>query len=106
MDEERMSFLSFACPPVWAMVFGAAAHLMTGIVLGILYFRSLWWNTCRFAKGGRVTTMIALMISRYALLGGLLTLVSLEGVLPLLMIALGVLIARSVALRRVREATS
>jgi hypothetical protein len=44
------------------------------------------------------------MIGRYALLGGLLTLASLEGALPLLMMALGVLIARSVVVRRVREA--
>jgi F1F0 ATPase subunit 2 len=106
MDEERMSFLSFECHPVWAMVFSAAAHLTAGIVLGVLYFRSLWWNTCRFARGGRVMTMAALMIGRYALLAGLLTLASLEGALPLLMMALGVLIARSVAVRRVREATS
>jgi hypothetical protein len=69
------------------MIFlSSAAHLTAGIVLGFLYFRSLWWNTCRFTGGGRVT------------------LASLEGALPLLMMALGVLIARSVVVRRVREA--
>ena len=100
-----MSFLSFECLPAWTMFFSAAAHLIAGMILGVLYFRSLWWNACRFARGGRVTTMIALMIGRYALLAGLLTLVSLEGALPLLVMALGVLIARSVVVRRVREAT-
>jgi len=86
------------------MFLSSAAHLTAGIVLGFFYFRSLWWNTRRFTGGRRVTTTIALMIGRYALLGGLLTLASLEGALPLLMMALGVLIARSVVVRRVREA--
>jgi len=86
------------------MFLSSAAHLTAGIVLGFFYFRSLWWNTRRFTGGRRVTTTIALMIGRYALLGGLLTLASLEGALPLLMMALGVLIARSVVVCRVREA--
>ena len=73
-------------------------------MLGVLYFRGLWWNARRFAAGGRATTTIALMIGRFVLLGGLLTLASLEGALPLLVMALGVLIARSVVMRRVREA--
>ena len=51
-----------------------------------------------------LTTTVALMIGRFALLGGLLTLASLEGALPLLVMALGVLIARSAVMRRVREA--
>ncbi len=102
-DEERMSFHSFDSLTSCIKFLSSAAHLTAGIVLGFFYFRSLWWNTCRFTGGGRVTTTIALMIGRYALLGGLLMLASLEGALPLLMMALGVLIARSVVLRRVRE---
>ena len=53
---------------------------------------------------GALATTIALMIGRFALLGGLLTLASLEGALPLLAMALGVLIARFAVMRRVREA--
>ncbi len=105
MDEERMSFLSFDDLPVRTLVFSAALHLTAGMIFGIFYFGSLWWNTCQFAKGVRVTTMIALMVGRYALLAGLLTLASLEGALPLLGMALGVLIARSFAVRRVWETT-
>ena len=41
------------------------------------------------------------MIGRFALLGGLLTLASLEGAPPLLAMALGVLVARVVVMRRV-----
>jgi F1F0 ATPase subunit 2 len=104
MDEERMSFLSFDSLPAEATFLSLAAHIATGMVLGVLYFRSLWWNICRFTGGGRVTTAIALMIGRFALLASLLTLASLEGVLPLLGMALGVLIARSVVMRGVREA--
>ena len=104
MDEERMSFLrSIPCRP-GPCSSASPAHLAAGIVLGVLYFRSLWWNARRFTGGGRATTTIALMIGRFALLGGLLTLASLEGALPLLVMALGVLIARSVVMRRVREA--
>jgi F1F0 ATPase subunit 2 len=105
VDEERMSLLSFDVLPLWALYFSLAAHLAAGIALGIFYFRSLWWNARRFAAGGRAITAVALMIGRFALLGGLLTLASLEGALPLLMMALGVLVARPVIIRRVREAT-
>jgi F1F0 ATPase subunit 2 len=104
MDEQHMSILSFDSLPAWAFFLGLAAHLGAGIVLGVLYFRSLWWNVCRFTGGDRATTTIVLMIARFGLLGGLFMLASLEGALPLLILALGVLIARSAIMRRVREA--
>ena len=44
------------------------------------------------------------MIGRFVLLGGLLALASLEGALPLLMMALGVLIGRAIVMRNTREA--
>ncbi|MFI5015675.1 MAG: ATP synthase subunit I [Hyphomicrobiales bacterium] len=105
MDEERMTLSLSDALPTWAELLGVATHLAAGIILGILYFRSLWWSVCRLAGGGRVVTTIALTISRFVFLGGLLTLASLEGALPLLALALGVLIARSTVMRRVREAT-
>lgn len=101
-----MTPLSFDTSPPWAMLFGLAVHLAAGIVVGIVYFRSLWWNARRFAEGGRVTTTLALMFGRFALLGGLLTLASLEGALPLLLMTLGVLIARFVVMRGVRAIAS
>jgi F1F0 ATPase subunit 2 len=105
VDGERMTFLSFNSLPTWAMLLGLAAHLAAGVVLGVLYFRSLWWNARRFAAGDRAATTIAVMIGRFVLLGVLLTLASLEGALPLLVMALGVLIARSVVMRKIREIT-
>jgi len=101
-----MSLLSFAVLPPWGMLVSLLAHLAAGIALGILYFRGLWRNVRRFAGGGRAATALALMAGRFALLGGLLTLASLEGALPLLMMALGVLVGRSVVMRRVRQAAS
>jgi F1F0 ATPase subunit 2 len=103
MDAERMISLSFNGLPTWAMALSVAAHFIAGIMLGIVYFRSLWWNACRFSEGGRVATTIAVMIGRFVLLGLLLTLASLEGALPLLVMALGVLIARSFVTRKIRE---
>jgi F1F0 ATPase subunit 2 len=104
MDAERMSFPSYGDLPPWAMLLSLATHLAVGLMVGMLYFRALWWNTRRIALGGRVTTVIALSIGRFVLLGGLLFLASREGALPLLILALGVLVARFFVMRRVREA--
>jgi F1F0 ATPase subunit 2 len=104
MDEGRMSIPSFDILPAWAELLGLAAHLGAGFALGIMYFRSLWWSACRFTGRGSLVATIALMISRFVLIGGVLTLASLEGALPLLTMALGVLIARFAVMNRVREA--
>ena len=82
------------------LVADLAAHLIAGSLLGLVHFRGLWWNARLFTAGGRATTAILLMVGRIALLGGLLTLASLEGAAPLLVTALGVLIARAVIVRR------
>ena len=87
-----------------AVLLGLGAHLGVGFGLGILYFRSLWWSARRFTGRGRLATTIALMIGRFVLIGGVLTLASLEGALPLLIMALGVLIARFVVMKRLQEA--
>src|ERR1700733_13034547 len=101
MDEERMSFLSFDNLLAWSMPLSLLVHLTAGIALGVLYFRSLWWNARRFAEGGRATTTIALMIGRFVLLGAVFTLASLEGAIPLLAMSLGVLFARCAVTRSV-----
>jgi F1F0 ATPase subunit 2 len=75
-----------------------------GIVAGLLYFGGLWWNTRHFAEGGSTRTMILVMIGRFTLLAGLLTLASLQGAIPLLAMTLGILIARFAVTRRVRAA--
>lgn len=81
------------------------AHLAVGIALGLLNFHALWWDARRLASGHRVGTTVSLMLGRVLLLGGALTLASLEGALPLLTLAAGILTARFVVLRGLREAT-
>ena len=78
-------------------------HLAAGIGLGVLYFGSLWWNARLFAHGGRLRATFGLMAARFALLGGALMLVSLEGAGPLLITALGILVARFAVMRRVQQ---
>jgi F1-F0 ATPase (N-ATPase) AtpR subunit len=103
MDEERMSFLSFDGSLFGAMPIIIATHLIGGGVVGMLYFRGLWWNANLLSQGGRTTAAIMLLAWRFAFLGGVLTLASLEGALPLLVTALGVLVGRSAVMRSVRK---
>lgn len=98
-----MSLLPFDALPPWAMLLSLPVYLVVGIVLGVLYFGSLWRSVRRFARGGRMTTVIALMCGRFVLLAAVLTLASRVGALALLLMALGVLIARFAVARRVRE---
>ena len=92
--------------PPWAMALSAGAHLAAGLLLGAVYFTILSWQADRFAAGGRFGTTIAMMVLRFLLLAGLLTLASFEGALPLLTMALGVLIARFIVMRRLLEPAS
>jgi F1F0 ATPase subunit 2 len=103
VDGERMNLPLFDAFPAWVKFVGLAAYLAAGIALGVLYFRSLWWNVRRYISGAPVVTTIALTIGRFALLGGLLTLASWEGALPLLMLSLGVMVGRSVVMGRLGE---
>jgi F1F0 ATPase subunit 2 len=105
MDGERMTSLSFNGLPAWGTCLSLAAYLVAGIAVGVIYFRSLWWNARRFTMGGHVATTIAVMIGRFVILGVVLTLASLAGALPLLLMALGVRIARSAVVRRIGEVT-
>jgi len=104
MDAERMTLLAFDTLPPWAMALSLAFHLLAGIATGSLHVRTLWWNTRRFAEGGRVMTTAALMAARFVVLGGVLLLASLEGALPLLTMALGIFAARMLMVRRFRKA--
>jgi F1F0 ATPase subunit 2 len=81
-----------------------ALHLAGGAALGALYFGSLWWSTRLFERAGRLRTLLAGMAARFVVLGAALAAASIEGTLPLLATALGVLLARAAVLRRVRPA--
>ena len=79
-----------------------AAHFVFGAGLGALYFAGVWWNARLFADGTSLAPAIGLLIGRFALLACALALTSLEGALPLLVTALGVLAARPLVIRRVK----
>jgi hypothetical protein len=93
------SFAFYGLSP-WVMALSVCAYLAVGIAAGLLYFRSVWWNASRLARGGRVSVTIALVMARFALLGALLTFASLQGAPPLLAMALGILVARPLIMRR------
>ena len=73
-----------------------------GAVAGGAFYASLWWNTRLFLAGGPPARAFAVQLLRLGLLGGVLALVATQGAAALLAAALGVLVARTVTLRRVR----
>ncbi len=95
-----MSFHLFDSLSAWAMLVSLGVHFAIGGALGFFYFRAVWWSARLFAKGAGVALIVALIVGRFAVLAGLLTLASFEGAPPLLAMALGVLVARSAILRR------
>ena len=70
-----------------------------GMLLGFAHFGSLWWNT-RLYTGGSGIRALAMQVLRLILLAGVLTGLAHLGALPLLAAALGLLVARSLILRR------
>lgn len=75
--------------------------LALGLAVGGVYFTAMWWSAELFAAGGRVPLAIALVAGRFALIVAVLVLVARGGALPLLTTALGIVIARMLAVRRV-----
>ena len=103
VDAERMNISWLNSLPGWATVLSLLVHFAAGIVLGAVYFHGLWWNARLFAEGASLKVTIGLLIGRFVILGGLLTLASLEGAMPLLVMALGVLVARFAVMHRLRR---
>lgn len=103
MDEQRMNFALVENFPTWFELAGVAGGLVAGTALGILYFHNLRWSVSSFAGDGRAGMTIVLMVLRFVVLGGLLTLVSLAGPMHLLVVTLGLFVGRSFIIRRTRE---
>jgi hypothetical protein len=75
------------------------AFFALGIVAGTLYFALLRWNTELYLDGDRIWPAVAVQVARLSALAGLLIVAVLHGALPLLLTALGVLIARPFVIR-------
>jgi hypothetical protein len=101
MDERSVSLLSADGSAAVSAFGGMAAHLAAGFALGLVYFLAIWRSARLFAEGGRALSVLSLTIARIALLGGALTLASLEGAPRLLAMALGALIARAAVVRKI-----
>lgn len=76
-----------------------AAFVALGLLAGGVYFALLRWNTSFYARPGCIWTAAALQMARMVVLGGLLYLAALSGALPLLLTAVGVMIARPIVMR-------
>jgi N-ATPase, AtpR subunit len=96
MDAKRMTLPVFEASPVVL-----AAQFAAGAGVAVLFFRGLWWHTRLIVEGGRVSTLGALTLGRFALMGGLLTSAAFEGAGPLLASAFGVFIGRFFVLRSI-----
>ena len=85
------------------LILGLIGYLVLGLIVGSVYFAVMWWSAELFAAGGRVTLALALVAGRFALIVAVLALVATHhGALPLLVTAFGIVIARIVAVRRVK----
>jgi hypothetical protein len=79
-----------------------AGYLGLGCLGGALYFALLRWNTSLYTRGGRLAPALALQGLRMAAAAGLLLLAARQGALALLLTALGVMLARPLAIRVLR----
>jgi N-ATPase, AtpR subunit len=75
------------------------ASFAAGLAAGTLHFALLRWNASLYARPGCIAGAVGLQMVRLALLGLVLALIAMRGGLPLLLAALGVLIARPLVMR-------
>lgn len=85
-----------------AIGFQGAIGFFAGLLLGLLHFATLRW-TLHFFTGGSLPKALLLQLARLGLLGFALHLLATLGATALLSGMLGVLLARSVILRRTRS---
>ena len=100
MDGKRMNSLAFDGLYPSVMAFRLCVSFVAEIAAGLLYFRSIWWSASRLARRGRASVTAVLIVGRFALLGAVLIFASLQGAPPLLAMALGVLVARPLIMRK------
>ncbi len=78
----------------------AGAWLGTGVLIGAFYFLALHWNIRMFVLGEAPLLAMALQFGRFALLAGVLaTSAGHFGALPVLLVAVGITVARMATVR-------
>lgn len=78
-----------------------AIFLVAGLVAGTVHFGLLWWNTAIYTQDRQVWIGAVLQVTRLGVLAGVLAIAALHGTLPLLLTALGLVIARPLVMRQV-----
>ncbi len=86
-----------------ANAFAAGVWLAAGVSIGVVYFLSLRWNVELLATGRSPLRAILLQLARFTGMAGILAVIALKfGALPLLVSFLGVVVSRTIVVRRQR----
>jgi hypothetical protein len=82
------------------VLYGAA-----GLAVGTVHFRALRASAESLARGGSRPRALSLALLRFGLTALVLVLAALRGTLPLVAVAAGFLVARTIAVRRIGRMT-
>lgn len=91
--------------PTIPVLFGWIAWLALGVSLGGFYFHMLRRSVDLLVGGRSTFKAVAFTVGRFVLAGAGLALASLQGAVPLLLMALGLLIGRQLVMRREERAS-
>lgn len=101
MDAQAMSKLDLARYDLITHALAIGAWLVMGAAVGAFYFLTLRWNVSMFAAGRSPVLAFATQLARFAVIAGFLAAVAVHfGPLPLLVATVGILAARTIAIRR------
>ncbi len=93
-------------PRLLMSVLRLAGFALLGLFGGALYFYAVWRSALALAGGGGLGKIAPFIVARFIVLGALLVFAGLRGAGPLLAAAAGVLAARLVMTRRLKESAS
>lgn len=91
-------FITLRADPALQALIGLAV----GMPLGFFHFGTLWWNA-RALVAGSAARAIGFHVLRFAVLAVILYALAKVGAMALLTAAIGILVARSLVLRRIRS---
>jgi F1F0 ATPase subunit 2 len=74
-------------------------HFFAGVVAGVVFFRALRWGARLLVEGGPVSTVFALTLGRFLLVGALLFLAARQGAGPLMAASVGIFVGRFFVMR-------
>ncbi len=79
----------------------AVGWLAAGMVIGAVHFLSLRWNVRMLTAGRSLLPVVVVQLSRFAAMAAVLAVIALSfGAVPLLTATLGILVARTVIVRK------